>query len=109
MSSEEGERRQVLQPGQQWASRRHLTAFVRAVRTMLDEVGGRRGRPFTISARCALCLGEQTARGRLAAFYLLLLSHTDLTPKIVSTMVINRRPRNVLGHPETTTSVVSGR
>ena len=84
VSSEWGERRQVLQPGQQWASRRHLTAFVRAVRTMLDEVGGRRGRPFILSARCALSLGGQAARGRLAASYLLLLflllSRTDLIP-----------------------------
>ncbi len=41
----------VLQPGQQWASRQHLTSFVRSVRSMLDEVGARRGRPFTLSAR----------------------------------------------------------
>ena len=41
----------VLHPGQQWASRQHLTSFVRSVRSMLDEVGARRGRPFTLSAR----------------------------------------------------------
>ena len=41
----------TLPLGQQWKNRRHLTAFMRAVRRMTMEVARERGRPLLVAAR----------------------------------------------------------
>lgn len=40
-----------LPPGRQWENRRHLTDFLRDVRTMLQQRAAERGRPFLLAAR----------------------------------------------------------
>ncbi len=41
----------LLPIGHQWENRHHLTQFVRSVRTMLQEIARKRGRPFLLAVR----------------------------------------------------------